>query len=249
MGMPQTTHILDDVATKPTPDFSLLDNPIWNALNTDQRHLAVGGTLARRFPAEIGPLSGLLEDTSAAYEGLHAIARSGESLALFLESAFRPQGGWTLVRDGRLDQMICIAPAHIDLQPLPRKASLRELTPADVPEMVTLAELTEPGPFRTGTGSLGRFFGVFEETRLVAMAGQRLHLRGLREVSAVCTHPDARGRGYARIAMAEVMNDIISRGEVPFLHVFAANESATRVYAALGFTRRRSFELAVLQSD
>ena len=115
--------------------------------------------------------------------------------------------------------------------------------------MVALAELTEPGPFRTGTSSLGRFFGIFEGARLLAMAGERMHLPGLREVSAVCAHPDARGRGYARTVMIEVINDILSRGETPFLHVFAANEPAIRVYRTLGFTRRRSFELAVLQSD
>ena len=247
--MSQTTYALDDVATKPSPDFSLLDNPIWSALSTEQRHLAHGGMLARRCPVEIGPLSGLLEDASVAYEALHALARSGDTVALFLESPYRPRRGWTLVRDGRLDQMICIAPARIDSQPLPGRATLRELTAADVPEMVALAELTEPGPFRTGTSSLGRFFGIFEGSRLVAMAGQRLHMQGLREVSAVCTHPDARAHGYARIVMAEVMNDIVSRGEIPFLHVFAANELAIRVYAALGFARRRSFELAVLQSD
>jgi GNAT superfamily N-acetyltransferase len=247
--MPQTSYSLDAVAITPTPDFSLLDNPIWNALSTEQRHFAHGDALARRYPAEIGPLSGLLEDASGAYGALHALTRSGDAVALFLESPYSPQRGWKLVRDGRLDQMICSAPVPIDSMPLPGRATLRELTAADVPDMVMLAELTEPGPFRTGTSSLGRFFGIFERSRLVAMAGQRLHMPGLREVSAVCTHPDARGHGYARIVMARVMNDIVSRGELPFLHVFATNESAIRVYAALGFARRRSFELAVLQSD
>jgi GNAT superfamily N-acetyltransferase len=245
--MPQTEQAT--LKTTNAPDLSLLDNPIWTALNTGHQHLAVGDTLARRYPAEIGPLSGLREDSSANYEALHQLASPGEALALFLGSPFLPHRGWTLIRDGRLDQMVCAKPKEIQREALPHNATLRELTPADIPQMIALAELTEPGPFRIGTSSLGRFFGIFEGDRLLAMAGQRLYFPGLREVSAVCTHPDARGRGYARAAMIEIINDMVSRGETPFLHVLAANTAAIRVYTALGFTRRRSFELAVLQAD
>jgi predicted GNAT family acetyltransferase len=111
-----------------------------------------------------------------------------------------------------------------------------------------LAALTEPGPFRARTCELGEFFGIFEGGRLVSMAGQRLRLPSFIEVSAVCTHPDARGRGYARAAMVRVMEDILSRGATPFLHAFADNP-AVRVYEALGFTHRRSLHLAVLQPE
>ena len=79
------------------------------------------------------------------------------------------------------------------------------------------------------------------------MAGKRLHVPGYVEVSGVCTHPDARGRGYARLLMSCVMEEIIGAGETPFLHTFAGNHNAIRVYQDLGFTLRRSFELAVVQ--
>lgn len=89
--------------------------------------------------------------------------------------------------------------------------------------VIALTELTEPGPFRARTHELGTFYGVFESDRLMAMAGQRLSLPGFVEVSAVCTHPDARGRGYARALMSAVMRDIRQRGRIPFLHAFADN--------------------------
>ena len=245
--MPQSEQAT--LETTAAPDLSVLDNPIWNALDTGHQYLAVGDTLARRYPTEIGPLSGLIEDSASAYEAMHQLARPGEALALFLDAPFQPQPGWSLIRDGRLDQMVCTEPKEIQREPPPNNATLRELISADIPQMVALAELTEPGPFRTGTSNLGRFFGIFEGDRLLAMAGQRLSIPGLREVSAVCTHPDARGRGYARAAMIEVINDMVSRGETPFLHVLATNAPAISIYTALGFTRRRSFELAVLQRD
>jgi predicted GNAT family acetyltransferase len=128
------------------------------------------------------------------------------------------------------------------------QAVLRRLTPADVPAMVELAELTEPGPFRARTPELGEFFGIFEGGRLLSMAGQRIRLPGFIEVSAVCTHPDVRSRGYARTVMAQVIANILGRGWTPFLHAFADNP-AIRVYEALGFTHRRSLHLAVLQPE
>ncbi|MFZ1014069.1 MAG: GNAT family N-acetyltransferase, partial [Terracidiphilus sp.] len=127
--------------------------------------------------------------------------------------------------------------------------SLRRLSKSDVSAMVELASLTEPGPFRKRTSELGTFFGTFEGDRLVAIAGERMHLPGLIEVSAVCTHPDARSRGYARALMAAVLNDIREKGATPFLHVLAENDAAIRVYEGLGFTVRRPLHLAILKNN
>src|ERR1700730_8736727 len=62
--------------------------------------------------------------------------------------------------------------------------------------MDSLAELTQPGPFGQRTPELGTYLGIFVSGRLVAMAAERLRLRGFAEASAVCTHSDFRGRGY-----------------------------------------------------
>ena len=84
--------------------------------------------------------------------------------------------------------------------------------------------------------------------RYPAPFGQRTRVPGFVEVSAVCTHPDARGRGYAPVVMSEVMRDITDEGRTPFLHAFADNP-ATRLYEKLGFTHRRSFHLAVIKNE
>ena len=115
--------------------------------------------------------------------------------------------------------------------------------------MVELAELTEPGPFRLRTHELGNFYGVVENGRLLAMAGKRMHLPGYIEVSGVCTHPDARGRGYAGLLMSKVMEEVFADGRVPILHTFADNAPAIRVYDKLGFARRQTFHLAVLKRE
>ncbi len=230
------------------PDESLLDNPIWSALSTEHRELALGDHLAKSYLGEIGPLSGLAEQSSSAYESLRSLAGSGGILGLFLQQSYEDRPGWSLIRGGELSQMIWRG-TDLPASNPPTAVTLRKLMPRDVPAMIELAKLTEPGPFRKRTSELGAFFGIFENDRLLAMAGQRMHIPGFIEVSAVCTHPDARGRGYARALIVTVMRDILAQKRTPFLHVFADNTSAIRVYEALGFTQRRVLHLAVLKNE
>jgi predicted GNAT family acetyltransferase len=121
------------------------------------------------------------------------------------------------------------------------------MTSEDFPEMVTLASLTEPGPFRDHTANLGGFVGIRVDGRLAAMAGQRLAPTGFAEVSAVCTHPDFRGRGYAQALVAAVTRNIHAEGRMPFLTSFESNTGAIRIYQQIGFVHRRTFQLAVLK--
>jgi ribosomal protein S18 acetylase RimI-like enzyme len=226
-----------------------LDNPIWNSLLTEHSPFAISNGLARRYPNAIGPLGGITRQSPENYEALRILAGPGGIVVLFCTEPPSPPPGWTLVRGGLLTQMVCLEVPNDVPSTFTRGEELRPLTGADVAEMVALAELTEPGPFRQRTIELGAFFGIFLSGRLLAMAGQRLHLPQFVEVSAVCTHPDARGRGYARLLIATVMEEIQQRGKTPFLHSFADNSSAIRVYESLGFTERRTLELAVLKNE
>lgn len=257
----QTVHPLHPVTLVPRPlsassqfvatelDPDPLDNPIWHALLTEQSPLAVGKGLARRFPAEIGPLCGVPDQSPASYEALRALAGPGGIVGLFFTEPATPPVGWTILRTGLIDQMVCLASRNRESAQPEHEPTIRRLTLDDVPAMLELAALTEPGPFGQRTIELGSFFGIFDSGRLLAMAGQRLHLPGFTEVSGVCTHPEARGRGYARILMARVMDEISQRGETPFLHVLSENASAMSVYQSLGFIARRTLHLAVLRND
>ncbi|KAA6464551.1 GNAT family N-acetyltransferase [Acidobacteria bacterium AB60] len=222
----------------------LLDNPIWNSLRTEHAGLALGDERARRYPQEIGPLSGIPDQSAESYARLRELA--GEyPVVLFSREPFLIPSGWQRLRDGQLVQMVrSSAPA--DLDGLKERPTFRQLTPADAPAMVALAELTEPGPFRLRTLELGNFYGIFHGDVLVAMSGKRMHLPGMVEVSGVCTHPDARGRGYAAHLMSIVIGEIEREGKTPFLHAFAENP-AVRLYERLGFRLRQRFELAVIQ--
>lgn len=131
--------------------------------------------------------------------------------------------------------------------PDPGDVPLQPLDEADGPEMLALASLTEPGPFLARTHALGGFVGIRSGDRLVAMAGERLRLPGFTEVSGVCVHPDFRGRSYARLLSQAGAARIGRRGETPFLHAYAGNESAIRLYESLGFRLRTPVVVTVLR--
>jgi predicted GNAT family acetyltransferase len=120
------------------------------------------------------------------------------------------------------------------------------LTPADVPEMMELVELTKPGPFAARTITLGSYVGVRSGGHLVAMAGERMKFDGFTEISAVCTHPDHRGQGHSSLLVRTLVRNILDRGETPFLHIFSDNVRAASLYGRLGFARRRSLTVTVL---
>jgi predicted GNAT family acetyltransferase len=85
---------------------------------------------------------------------------------------------------------------------------------------------------------MGRYVGIYDGGRLVAMAGERLRIDGYQEISAVCTHPDFLGRGYAHRLIAEVSNAARARGFTPFLHLYRDNVRAMSLYERLGFVIR-----------
>jgi len=109
---------------------------------------------------------------------------------------------------------------------------------ADVPDMLTLAARTRPGPLWPRTYELGTYLGIRERGVLVAMAGERLRAPGWTEISAVCTAPEARGGGHASTLVRALMAGIRARGERPFLHVASGNASAAALYRRLGFVAR-----------
>ena len=222
-------------------DTLLLDNPIWHALSTAQRTLAHGNGLAKRFSTDIAPFGGLIDQSPAAYQALEEIL-PGAVTALFLDAEPILPNNWEMVHSGEMYQMICETPALLDERPI-----FRELTMADVPEMLALTKLTEPGPFLPRTIELGAYLGVHDAGSLVAMAGERLHLTGFTEISAVCTHPQYRGRGYGNALLSALISRIMRRGETPILHVRTQNAAALRLYEKLGFKVRAQLHLAVIK--
>ena len=223
-------------------DHAALDNPVWHALRSHHSALALGDSLAMKYPPLVTPFAAFAEPSDAAYESLARALDGQPRVGILLDLPADPPAGWTVVSARPITQMVWeggVVP--------PVTARIEQMAPADVPEMVALAELTKPGPMAQRVLELGNYYGIREGSRLAAIAGERLHLTGYTEVSGVCTHPDFRGRGYAGQLVAFLVNRITARGEVPFLHLKTANVGALRVYEALGFRTRRLINLLVTE--
>lgn len=223
-----------------------LDNVIWNALTARQDHFALGDKRARRFLSEIGPLSGFEDAEDGGYDFLAALLGDKDTAAVFLDSPYKAHAEFEWIAGAPLVQMVC----ENGKSSTPRADSntdIIKLDSRDSPEMIELTALTKPGPFGTRTHELGYYVGIRRDGKLVAMAGERLKVPGYTEVSAVCTHPDYLGRGYAGALMTEVMRGIRLRGETPFLHARGDNVRAIAVYERLGFVTRKMGHFAVLR--
>jgi predicted GNAT family acetyltransferase len=223
-----------------------LDNPAWTALTTYQRHLSQGGDHARRYPADLTVIGAVGRPDRHALDELAALVAPDDWISLpstldGLVPLIRPP--FSVSFTTTLVQMVCTRPVESP----PGQTETIELTAMDVPEMLELADLTHPGPFRPGTYRLGTYLGIRVEGRLAAMGGQRMHLPGYRELSAICTHPDFRGRGYARTIVVRLIDAVFEEGLAPFLHFEDANRNARALYATLGFVERARLPLVVLQ--
>ncbi|SEQ75524.1 GNAT family N-acetyltransferase [Sphingobium sp. YR768] len=219
-----------------------LDHPIWHSLAHGWSALAQGDDLARRIDPLHGPFGAAADDSDASRRSLAALTPPDDELWLLGPDAIVAPPGLTVARTAMLAQMV--APTITPAKAAPPAWSV--LGEADAADMLELALLTKPGPFRSHTHRLGRFIGMRVEGRLIAMAGERMRMPGFTEVSGVCTHPDWRGRGIAGALMRVVMQAMLDRGETPFLHAYAAHDKTIALYRTLGFEVRAELPMMVV---
>ncbi len=219
----------------------ILDRPAWSALSTRHAGLALGGPLARRYPALISPLAGLRDDRPESLAALALLPHPGETIVVVQTAPITIPDGLCATAEAVAVQMMATQP-FAALQ----DARIEPLGEADAPEMLALATLTRPGPFSLKAAALGQFWGIRRDGRLAAMAGERMKQPEFAEVSGVCTHPDFRGNGYARRLSVFVAGRISARGERPYLHAYATNSAAIALYESIGFALRCRLNVAAL---
>ncbi|GIF00756.1 GNAT family N-acetyltransferase [Paractinoplanes rishiriensis] len=204
----------------------MLENPVWAALSGPQACYAEASGDAARYQSDISPFAALADNGDpAAWRDLATLT----DYALLTGPSITPGPGWEMAVSVPGVQMVGHGMTGVDD---PEAVVLSE---TDVPEILDLVERAKPGPFRKRTIELGRYLGIRENGRLIAMAGERFRQPGWTEVSGVCTDPEHQGRGLgARLTLA-LAASILGRGELPFLHAAADNDRAIRLYERLGF--------------
>lgn len=212
-----------------------LNNPVYEALLSGDARLGFGEGLVRCFQETVSPFAGFPEGYEKGFDDLFDLLPAHRKILYATRMFIEQPSGWHLTHKITGLQFVFTANP-----PAGSNSNMPQLVPLNtsyVDEMVQLAALTKPGPFNVRTIEFGHYYGIFEGNRLAAMAGQRLHVLNYTEISAVCTHPDYLGRGFAAALILHQIKLICQKGQVPFLHVRDDNGRAIALYERLGFTR------------
>jgi predicted GNAT family acetyltransferase len=221
-----------------------LDHPIWTALTTTQQALAEGDGRARRYPTEVTPFADMPDMSAENFAALGALMSATDIAVLFTPDAVKPPAAFKVVLAETGEQMI-----GTPVEAPSDGVEILTLGVDDVPAMIELTALTKPGPFSTRTHELGTFLGIRVDGQLAAMIGERMKPANYTEITAVCVHPSHRGRGYGQMLLSAISRQIVSRSEIPFLHVFTSNHSAIALYRRQGMEIRRRFHVTVLKKE
>jgi predicted GNAT family acetyltransferase len=224
----------------PSTDDPRLDNAVHAALTGPQARFAQVSGRALRYPADVAPFLALPSQPSREdWRDAADLVAPGTAAAIVHAGVGVPQT-WKKLREFEVVQMVGEQVTGRD------EPEAIALNAADVPEMLELVRQTNPGPFLERTIELGDYLGIRRGGDLVAMGGERLHLEGWTEISAVCTAPTHRGHGLASRLVGALISGIEQRSECAFLHVLTTNTDAIRLYEKLGFRERRQLTISVL---
>lgn len=221
----------------------VLNNPVYHALLSGDARLGFGRGQVRCFDVQVSPFAGFPEDYDKGFDDLYDLLPSERKILYATPRVVKEPVGWQMMQEIKGLQFIFTVETPL----LNSSQNLVPLNEKHVPEMVELATLTRPGPFGLRTIEFGHYYGIFDDGRLVAMAGQRLHVEQYTEISAVCTHPDYLGRGFAAALIQHQLHLISSHSQKAFLHVRADNERAIALYHRLGFEISRPMNFYFLK--
>ena len=221
----------------------LLNNPVYNALLSGDANLAFGKERVKYFDEDVSPFAGFDEGNAQGFDELFELLPGGRKILYATPQLIKEPTGWQLLNEIKGLQFILNANnnvSHSQFKPVP-------LQKEHVEQMVQLAELTKPGPFGNRTIEFGNYYGIFQNGKLAAMTGQRLHVSTYTEVSAVCTHPDHTGKGFAAALVEHQIGIISGDGQIPFLHVREDNTRAIALYKRMGFKISRPMNFYFLK--
>ena len=210
-----------------------LDNPVWYSLNEAHRQFALGEPELKLYPHQISPFVG--------------INSKDRQILRKLDDYIRTEAPFFIIGDlpGLPPDNFIVHPVLVCAQMIQKERievgvteKIIYLNEANSDALTELVNLVQPGYFRKDTRLMGDYFGIFKEGQLVAVAGERMRMNDFVEISAVVTHPDFTGRGYAKQLVAYTVNKNLNNGTTAYLHVAASNAPAIALYEKLGFQHR-----------
>lgn len=214
-------------------NYKKLDNPAWHALTETHAGFAMGTDELKRYDPSIVLFAGFNLEKENITNQFDEVFKPGDSFFLFDDLPALPVN-YIIETVVQCLQMVCEKPVPVVIT-----ENIRPLDESNREEMYSLVSKVFPGYYLPGTPVMGDYFGIFKDGKLVSIAGERLSMEGLTEISAVVTHPGHIGRKYAQQFVTYLDNKNLNAGTIPFLHTGSNNERAIKIYELLGYKKRR----------
>lgn len=214
-------------------DTSKLDSPVWHSLNEAHRQFAVGDGELKFYRPNIAPFGGINSKDRQVLRKLDDCILTDEPFFIIGNLPGSPPENYVVH-----PVLICAQMIQTDAIEVKITEEIIYLNDDYNEPLTDLVNLVQPGYFRKDTRLMGDYFGIFKEGKLVAVTGERMRMDNFVEISAVVTHPDFTGRGYAKQLVAYTVNKNLTAGTMTYLHVAASNSPAIALYEKLGFRHR-----------
>lgn len=209
-----------------------LDNPVWHSLSETHKSVSVDYPGIKFYHPDYCPFGGFT---------------TTENISAFIDEYSNLTDNFFIVGNkpelpARLklkNELVCLQMIITHKIGIAIKEEITVLTNEHADELFQLVNQVQPGYFKKKTALLGSYFGIFKNGKLVSVAGERMKMTGFVEVSAIVTHPEHTGKGYAKQLIATAVNNIFALGAIPYLHVAETNTGAIGLYEKAGFKTRR----------
>jgi ribosomal protein S18 acetylase RimI-like enzyme len=215
-----------------TQNVKKLDNPVWFSLSESHQEFSLNYTNTKFYHPDYCPFGG--------FETSKGISKYIDEYSTMVDNFFvvgeKPEVSNRLVLE---KELICLQMVINDRIDLEIKENITTLTNQHTAALFQLVNLVQPGYFKMKTALLGNYFGIFRNGELIAVTGERMKMSDFVEVSAIVTHPNHTGQGYAKQLIAHTVKNIFNQNKKPYLHVVENNIEAIKLYEKLGFTTRR----------
>jgi GNAT superfamily N-acetyltransferase len=203
------------------------------------------------------PIAVGLEYNGAAPQPMFVMGET-DGIAAVVRDIIRPRVAYLAAHSGQLEELagyyrIDPGPPMVRMwvdgrtfRPAPGVAT--RLLPAEIGDLNRLYNLGFTSWLPSEAIARGVYYGVRVGGRLIAAAGTHVTSREARlaVVGNVMTHPDHRGRGFAKLTTSAVTQELLRSCDHVVLNVRADNPPALAAYRALGFAEHCRFEERVV---
>lgn len=208
-----------------------LDNPVWYSVSETHKNFGIDFGTTKFYQPDYSPFGGFV----AADTIENSITEYSKLANNFFIIGQKP-----IVPDNLKlnNELICLQMIIHDKIDLHIDDQIVKLEDEHLDDLLGLVKIVYPEYFKKKTAQLGNYYGIYKNNQLVAVTGERMQMNEYIEVSAVITHPEHTGQGYAKQLVAHTVNAIFEQNKTPFLHVAESNIRAVKLYEKLGFHTR-----------